>query len=109
MSFVKLAARCLMISAMPFLLSALFFRSRLRRHTVPEHAHLAESAEVVPAELYYLGTSYTAGSASEYHQHNDVIHAMTDVTLADPAEIGDGGSEIHKFSQNTALESGFVL
>lgn len=54
MSFVKLAARCLMISAMPFLLSALFFRSRLRRHTVPEHAHLAESAEVVPAELYYL-------------------------------------------------------
>lgn len=45
MSFVKLAARCLMISAMPFLLSALFFRSRLRRHTVPEHAHLAESAE----------------------------------------------------------------
>ena len=48
-------------------------------------------------------------AAAEYHQHYDVGQTMADIPLAGSAEIGDGGSEIHQFSQNAATEFGFIL
>ena len=62
----------------------------LRRHSVPEHAHLAEPVQVVPAEFYYFGTRDMPLGAAEHHQHYDVGQSVADVPLVRPAEIGDG-------------------
>ena len=83
---------------------------RLRRHSVPEHAHLAEPVQVVPAEFYYFGTRDMLRGAAEHHQHYDVGQSVADVPLVRPAEIGDGRGEFYQFFQNAAaMDFGFVL
>lgn len=54
-------------------------KRRFRRHSVPQHAHFSESVEIVPAELYYIGTSDIPAGTPKHHQYDDVIEAMTDV------------------------------
>ena len=45
---------------------------------------------------------------SEYHQNDDVVESMPDVSFVASAEIRDWGGKIHQPFQNTALWNEFI-
>ena len=59
-------------------------------------------------ELYYIGAGGITAGTAKYHQNDDVIKPMTDISFVGPTEIGDGTGEIHQPFQDTAVEFRFI-
>lgn len=56
-------------------------KSRFGWHPVPEHTHFPELIDVVSAEFYYIGASYIPAGTTGYHQDDNVIESMADVSF----------------------------
>ena len=82
--------------------------SRLGRDTVLQHAQFAEFIKIVPAEFYYLGPAHTLWGAGKYHQHDDVIESVTDISFAWSSKIRDGWGKFLQFVQNTVSWAEFI-
>lgn len=52
-----------------------------RGKAVYEHLHFTEPVDVVSSELDYIGTSDIPAGAAKYHQYDDVIESVADVSF----------------------------
>lgn len=60
-------------------------------------------------EFYYIGAADTSAETPKYHQHDDVLQTVTEISSVRSSEIGYGRGKIHQPAQDTALLYGCIL